>query len=189
MMRQGFAVFATAVGTCGIAWGERGIIGVQLPEGSAAGAKARLRRRFPQAHETGPPPHVQRVIDGIAALLGGKPSDLTAVALDLDRVPEFHRRVYEIARTLGPGTTLTYGEIAARLGDPTLARDVGQALGRNPFPIIVPCHRVLAAGGKLGGFSAHGGASTKRRLLAIEGALPDRERTLFDLPLAPDHRA
>jgi methylated-DNA-[protein]-cysteine S-methyltransferase len=181
MTSQRFALFETAIGACGIAWGERGIIGVQLPQGSPAGTRARLQRRFPQCDEAPAEPHVGRVIDAIATLLGGEPADLTGVVLDMDRVPEFHRRVYEIARTVGPGATLTYGDIASRLGDdPRLAVDVGQALGSNPFPIIVPCHRVLAAGGKLGGFSAHGGTATKRRLLAIEGGLPDGERTLFD---------
>ena len=89
-------------------------------------------------------------------------------------MPALARRVYEVARTIPPGATLTYGEIAARLELPGAARDVGQALGRNPFPLVVPCHRVVAAGGRLGGFSARGGAATKRRLLAIEGAIaPD----------------
>jgi methylated-DNA-[protein]-cysteine S-methyltransferase len=111
-----------------------------------------------------------RAIDGIVALLGGEPADLTAVPLDMERLPAFQRAVYEIARTIPPGDTLTYGEIAARLGDPGTARAVGQALGSNPFPIVVPCHRVLAAGGRLGGFSAHGGTATKLRLLTLERA-------------------
>ena len=95
-------------------------------------------------------------------------------------MPDFDRRVYEIARGIPPGRVLTYGEIASRLGTDN-ARAIGQALGRNPFAIIVPCHRVVAAGGKLGGFSAHGGATTKRRLLAIEDARRDESPTLFDL--------
>jgi methylated-DNA-[protein]-cysteine S-methyltransferase len=111
---------------------------------------------------------VQRAIDGITTLLRGEATDLSGVALDMERVPPFNRQVYEVARTIPPGATLSYGEIAARLGDPSLARDVGQALGQNPFAIIVPCHRVLAAGGKIGGFSANGGIMTKRRMLAIE---------------------
>jgi methylated-DNA-[protein]-cysteine S-methyltransferase len=116
-------------------------------------------------------------------LLRGELKDLSHVRIDLERVPEFNRRVYDVARTIGPGKTLSYGEIAERLGDRLLARDVGQALGQNPIPIIVPCHRVLAAGGKMGGFSAPGGAATKLRLLSIEGAQPGGP-TLFDaLPL------
>jgi methylated-DNA-[protein]-cysteine S-methyltransferase len=103
-------------------------------------------------------------------LLAGESRDLTDIPLDFDdRVPEFHRRVYDVARTIKPGMTLTYGAIAARLGEPDAARAIGQALGRNPIPIIVPCHRVLAANGT-GGFSAPGGTATKLRLLAIEGA-------------------
>src|SRR6185369_12156432 len=101
---------------------------------------------------------VERAILGITALLRGEAIDLAFVTLDLSRVPPFERRVYEVARTIAPGKTRTYGEIARELGDdPAAARAVGQALGRNPFPIVVPCHRVLAAAGGLGGFSAHGG--------------------------------
>ena len=123
---------------------------------------------------------MQHAIDGIVALLSGDATDLSAVALDMERVPAFDRRVYEVARTIGPGETLTYGDIAARLGDPGAAREVGQALGRNPFAVIVPCHRVIAAGGKTGGFSANGGVTTKLRLLEIERARLRREPTLFD---------
>jgi methylated-DNA-[protein]-cysteine S-methyltransferase len=126
--------------------------------------------RFPTAGEALPPPEVRRSIDSIVALLRGEASDLSAIALDMDGVPPFHRRVYEVARSIPPGKTLSYGDIAARLDARGAARAVGQALGQNPFPIVVPCHRVLAAGGKLGGFSAHGGIATKLRMLAIEGA-------------------
>jgi methylated-DNA-[protein]-cysteine S-methyltransferase len=172
----GLALFDTAIGCCGIAWGPRGITGVQLPEGSAPATRARLLRRFPEAREAPPPPDTQRAIDGIVALLRGERSALDGVALDMEGVPEFNRRVYEVARTIPWGATLSYGEIAKRLGDPAAARDVGQALGRNPFAIVVPCHRVLAAGGKWGGFSARGGVATKRRLLSIEAV----QRPLLD---------
>jgi methylated-DNA-[protein]-cysteine S-methyltransferase len=131
-----------------------------------------LGRRFPGASEAPPPlPRaVQSAVDGIVALLGGRSSDLSGIELDMRGVPPFHQRVYAVARTIPPGATLSYGDIAARLGEPAwpAARDVGQALGQNPFPIVVPCHRVVAAGGKLGGFSARGGLATKRRLLSIE---------------------
>ena len=173
-----FAIFDTAIGRCGIAWSERGVSGVQLPEAREAETRARLGKRFPGVREAPPPPDVRRAVDGIVALLAGEPSDLSAVALDMEDVPLFHRRVYELARTIPPGATLSYGDIAARLGAPGSARAVGQALGRNPFAIVVPCHRVLAAGGKLGGFSANGGVRTKLRLLSIEGA-----RTTDQLPL------
>lgn len=173
----GFALFDTAIGRCGIAWNGRGIVGVQLPEGSESETRARLRRRFPDAREAPPPASVERAIDGVVALLRGEPSRLETITLDMDAVPAFHRRVYEVARTIPPGTTLSYGEVAARMGEPGAARDVGQALGQNPFAIIVPCHRVLAANGKVGGFSARGGVRTKLRLISSEragghGALP-----------------
>jgi methylated-DNA-[protein]-cysteine S-methyltransferase len=179
-----FAVFETPIGPCAIVWGLRGIVGCSLPEPDTARTRARVRQRYPEAVEAFPPPEIRKVIDAVCALLRGEPRDLSDVAIDLD-VPEFDRRVYEIARTIRPGETLTYGEIAARLGDPLAARDVGQALGRNPCPILVPCHRVRAAGGKLGGFSARGGAATKLRLLEIEGALKSSALMLFDeLPAA-----
>jgi methylated-DNA-[protein]-cysteine S-methyltransferase len=191
MTTRGFALFDTAIGACGIAWGERGLVGVQLPEASEARTRARMRRRFPTAPESPPPPSVQRAIEGIAQLLQGAAIDLAAVALDMADVPAFERRVYEVARTIPPGATLSYGDIAARLGAPGEARAVGQALGQNPFPLVVPCHRVLATGGKVGGFSANGGIATKLRLLSIEGAQTSSAPTLFEnLPLvaAPRRR-
>jgi methylated-DNA-[protein]-cysteine S-methyltransferase len=170
MKALGCTLFDTAIGRCGIAWSGRGVVGVQLPEANGRATRARLLQSFPAAREAPPPPKVQRALDGIVALLRGEASDLAAVALDMDGVPPFHRRVYAVTRKIPPGATLSYGEIAARLDAPGAARAVGQALGRNPFAIIVPCHRVLAAGGKVGGFSASGGITTKRRLLAIEDA-------------------
>jgi methylated-DNA-[protein]-cysteine S-methyltransferase len=168
MSPDGFALFDTAAGRCGIAWRGAGVVGVQLPEVSVARTRARVLQRFPEAREAPPPLAVRSAIGGIVALLRGEASDLAAVALDLGQVPPFHRRVYEVARTISPGQTLSYGDIALRLGSPGAARAVGQALGRNPFAIIVPCHRVLAAGGKVGGFTASGGTTTKLLLLALE---------------------
>jgi methylated-DNA-[protein]-cysteine S-methyltransferase len=184
MTSQGFALFDTTIGCCAIVWGERGIVGVLLPERDAAATRARLLRRYPGAHETTPPDPSAAAIDGIVALIAGERRDLTDIVLDLEAVPEFNRRVYAVARTIKPGATLTYGAIAAQLGEPD-ARGVGEAMGQNPCPIIVPCHRVVAAGGKsggfkTGGFSAPGGAATKRRLLAIEGAQLDDTPSLFD---------
>ncbi len=185
MWATAYAIFETAIGPCGIAWGERGLTGVQLPMGSAEAARARLQRRFPDACETPPPPSVQGAVDAMSALLRGEASDLSGVALDFEAIPPFERSVYDVARSIPAGSTLTYGEVADRLGDRRLAREVGQALGRNPFPIVVPCHRVLAADGRTGGFSAPGGVETKLRMLAIERARPGGEPTLFDdLPLA-----
>jgi methylated-DNA-[protein]-cysteine S-methyltransferase len=131
---------------------------------------------------------VQHAIDGIGALLRGERPDLSDVAIDTEHLPAFNRKVYDITRAIPPGATLTYGQIAERLGDKLLARDVGQALGQNPIPLIVPCHRVLASGGKSGGFSVSGGVATKLRLLTIGGAQPNGP-TLFDhLPLAAKRR-
>ncbi len=175
-----FALFDTAIGRCGIAWNERGIAGVQLPEARESQTLARLRRRFPNASEAPPARAVQPAVRGIIALLQGEASDLSQVDLDMEGLPAFHRRVYEAARSVPAGATVSYGEIARRLGAPGSARAVGQALGRNPFALIVPCHRVLAAGGKIGGFSADGGVATKRRLLAIEGAPGTEQRALFE---------
>jgi methylated-DNA-[protein]-cysteine S-methyltransferase len=179
-----FALFDTPIGVAGIVWSARGIAGVQLPEANKSATRARLLRRFAGAQEAPPPPDVQRAIDGIVALLRGEQADLTGIALDAENLPEFNRRVHDIARTIPAGKTLTYGEVAERLGDRTLAREVGQALGQNPTPLIVPCHRVLAAGGKTGGFSASGGVVTKLRLLTIEGAQPTGPTLFDDLPLA-----
>jgi methylated-DNA-[protein]-cysteine S-methyltransferase len=167
---QGFTVFETPIGPCGIAWNARGITGLQLPEASAEATRARLRRRWAGAVESEPPPGVQRAIDRVLALLAGQPVDLGDIPLDLEAAPDFHRKVYAVARTIPPGQTMTYGEIAKKLGVPHESREVGQALGRNPVAIIVPCHRVLGADGKMGGFSANGGVATKRRILEIEGA-------------------
>ena len=171
-------LFDTAIGRCGIAWRGHGVVGVQLPEGSEPATRERVRKRFPGASEGLPPPEVQVALEGIVGLLRGEPRDLSSVPLDMEGVPQFHRRVYEVARTIPPGATLSYGEIAARLGALGAARAVGQALGRNPFAIVVPCHRVLSAGGKVGGFSASGGVGTKLKLLSIE-----RPEKQLELPL------
>jgi methylated-DNA-[protein]-cysteine S-methyltransferase len=183
-----FALFDTAIGACGIIWSPRGITGVQLPEANERATRARVLRRYAGVREALPPADVQRAIDGIVALLRGEPRDLSGVVIDNEGVPAFNTRVYAIARTIPPGQTMTYGDIAERLGDRLLAREVGQALGQNPCPIIMPCHRVLAASGKTGGFSAPGGVVTKLRLLTIEGAQPNGP-TLFDkLPLEARRR-
>jgi methylated-DNA-[protein]-cysteine S-methyltransferase len=157
---MGYTLFDTAIGVCGIAWSERGVVRVQLPEAT--------RDHFRGTDEVDPPSHIRESITKIRALLEGEHPDLSTVELDLADQPAFHRKVYEVARSIPPGQTLTYGDIAARVGDPNGARAVGQAMGQNPVPIIVPCHRVVAAGGKIGGFSGSGGKETKLRMLAIE---------------------
>ena len=176
---QGFACFDTALGICGIAWGQDGIVGVQLPEVDAAATRARMQRRFPGLAEATPTPEAQQAIAGVQGLLRGERSGLQDIRLDMTGVPEFHRRAYQMARSLAVGETISYGEMARRLGEPGAARAVGQAMGSNPFAPIVPCHRVLAAGGRSGGFSAPGGARTKLRMLAIEGAAPNGQPSLF----------
>jgi len=190
---RGVAVFDTAIGHCSLAWGPRGLVGVQLPEvdGSAEAKRARMARDFPRLTEVAEPqrpPAVRAAIDAIVALLSdrsatdpaGVDAAVRAVVLDEEGVPPFHRRVYDFARRIPPGETKTYGEVAEALGDKTLARAVGQALGANPFAPVVPCHRVLGAKGWQGGFSAPGGPTLKLRMLAIEGAAPGGQPSLFD---------
>ena len=184
MSDPSFALFETAIGDCAVVWSSRGIAGVELPEASEDATRCRVLRRFPSAREAAQPSAVQNAIDGMMALLRGERRDLASIVIDDDNVPEFNRRVYAIVRQIPPGATITYGEIAERLGDKTLARNVGQAMGENPTPIIIPCHRVLAEGGKTGGFSAPGGVITKMRLLTIEGAQPNGPTLFEGLPLA-----
>ena len=180
-MEQAFALFETPIGLCGLVWGEHGLVGAQLPEAAPGASWARLRRRYPDAVETAPPAEVQRTIERIVDLLSGGRDDLVDVELDFSVVSPFNRRVYEIARAIPPGETLTYGQIAKAMDDPGAARAVGKALGENPWPIVVPCHRVLGADGKSGGFSAPGGVETKARMLTIERAKTSAAPTLFDM--------
>lgn len=168
-----YALFDTAIGSCGIAWGPAGITGLRLPGADAEPACAE------------PPPDVREVIDLVVAHLGGAKVDYGRVRLDFARVGEWERSVYALTRMIPPGETVTYGALAARLGDPRKAQAVGQALGRNPWPIIVPCHRVTAADGRMGGFSAPGGRDTKLRLLEIEGACAAESLPLFGAGVDP----
>jgi methylated-DNA-[protein]-cysteine S-methyltransferase len=174
-----FALFDTAIGTCGIAWTELGISNVLLPGRSAEQTRDMLAGRYGAAAEAEPPAAVAAVVAAIVRLMTGSPEDLSGVELDLSEVPAFNREVYAVARTIAPGSTLCYGDIAGRIGRPGAARAVGRAMGENPCPIVVPCHRVLAADGSLHGFSSYGGLATKRRMLQIEGALAPDEPTLF----------
>jgi methylated-DNA-[protein]-cysteine S-methyltransferase len=186
--RGGYSIFDTGIGRCGIAWGDAGIIGVQLPEAREIETRRRLFQLYPDAREMRPPLNVEIAIEGIAALLRGSPSDLADVTLDMTGIHAFNQRVYELTRAVPRGETRTYGEIAARLGAPGAVHSVAQAISRNPFVIIVPCHRVLEVGSYADKISPHGGVISKRRLLSIEGVGGGTSsKTLFDvlLPVAP----
>jgi len=168
-------VFDTAMGTCGVAWSARGLVAVQLPERDRAATERRLVSRCGSSGEAAPPPAIAALTTDIARYLDGERIDFSAVPVDLSSLDPFRRTLYETMRALPWGTTTTYGALARTIGITQWegARDVGEAMGRNPVPIVIPCHRVLAAGQKLGGFSAPGGARTKAKLLALEGVHVD----------------
>jgi methylated-DNA-[protein]-cysteine S-methyltransferase len=191
MTGAAFCMFDTAIGVAAVAWRGEALVASWLPEASRGALEAAVRRRFPEGEQSEPPPAIARVIDAVERLLAGEAQDLGFAELDLDGVPAFEASVWLAARTIPPGETLTYGMLAARIGEPGAARAVGAALGRNRFPIVVPCHRILAATGT-GGFSAPGGRDTKLRLLEIErAALPGEAPGLFGalpLRLAPERR-
>ena len=174
-----YATFPTALGVCAIAWRGDAVVGAWFPE---TALRRRVARRFPEAVEAQPPAFVAEAIEGVVRLLAGEKVDLGEVRLDFGAAPDLHLRVYEVVRAIPPGQTLTYGEVARAVGQPHAAQAVGQAMGRNPCPILMPCHRVLGADGKVGGFSAPGGAATKRRLLEIEGATSVETLPLFSPP-------
>lgn len=187
MAAPGYALFDTAIGACALAWGAAGIVRVLLPERDADDLRARLARQHPAAAESAPPSPIAQAIARIQALAAGAPDDLRDVALDLSSVPALDGRIYAAVRAVTPGRTRTYGEIAADIGAakvPGSARAVGQAMARNPFPIVVPCHRILAAHGAAGGFSARGGVGVKLRLLTIEAAHAPKDALFDALPYA-----
>ena len=187
MTGRGFTVFDTAIGRCGIAWGYNGVVGVQLPEAREIETRRRLFQLYPEARELRPPLNVEFAIEGMVALLRGEPTDLSRVTLDMSGVPAFNARVYALTRTIPSGETRTYGEVAAALRASGATHSVAQAISRNPFMLIVPCHRVLEAGSYADRISPNGGVISKRRLLSIEGAGSLGSKTLFDvlLPVAP----
>jgi methylated-DNA-[protein]-cysteine S-methyltransferase len=187
MTGRGYCIFDTGIGRCGIAWGVLGVMGVQLPEAREIDTRRRLFQLYPDARELRPPENVEVAIEGIALLLRGGASDLSGVALDMTGIPAFNQRVYALARTIPRGETRTYGEVASSLRASGAMYSVAQAIARNPFMIIVPCHRVLEAGHYPDKISPNGGAISKRRLLSIEGTHLTTSRTLFDvlLPVAP----
>jgi methylated-DNA-[protein]-cysteine S-methyltransferase len=184
---RSYTIFDTAIGRCGIAWDQAGIVGVQLPEAREIETRKRLFLLYPDARETRPTPNVETAIEGMIALLRGDMSNLSDVTLDMSGIHVFNQRVYQITRRIPRGETLTYNEVAARLGSPSSVRSVANALLHNPFVVIVPCHRVLEAGGYADQISSHGGLISKRRLLSIEGSGSSASKTLLDvlLPIAP----
>jgi methylated-DNA-[protein]-cysteine S-methyltransferase len=187
MSGRAYTIFDTAIGRCGIAWGPSGIVGVQLPEAREIETRKRLYQLYPDAREMRPPPNAETAIEGIVALLRGGISDLSDVTLDMSGIHVFNQRVYQVTRRIPRGETLTYNEIAASMGTPSAVRSVAQAIARNPFVIIVPCHRVLETGGYADKISLHGGTISRRRLLSIEGSGSPSSKTLLDvlLPVAP----
>ncbi|HSI53268.1 MAG: methylated-DNA--[protein]-cysteine S-methyltransferase [Ramlibacter sp.] len=177
----GFCVFDTAIGHCALAWNADGVVaGAQLPGVDEAATRRRMRQRYPDAAEGAVPDGLQAIVERVRNALNGRPDGMLDVALDMADVPQFQQAVYRVARAIPPGRTMTYGEVAAAMGEPGAARAVGQALGHNPFAPIVPCHRVLAARNGGGGFSAEGGVATKLRMLQIENAQLGPEPGLFD---------
>jgi methylated-DNA-[protein]-cysteine S-methyltransferase len=187
MSGRGFTIFDTSIGRCGIAWGDHGIVGVQLPEAREIETRRRLFQLYPDAREMRPPLNSEIAIEGIVALLRGEAADLSDVTLDMSGIHVFYQRVYEFTRRIPRGETRTYGELAASMRLTSALHSVAHAIAQNPFVIIVPCHRVLEAGGYADRISPHGGAISKRRLLSIEGAGSHTSKTLFDvlLPVAP----
>ena len=178
-----FAIVPTPLGAFGVVWFDAGIARTWMHDRTDEGTRRQIRRAYPTAVEADPPIEIRAAMEDVAALLAGD-RRMPCVELDMGGIPEFDQRVYEVARAIQPGETMTYGAVAKALGEePMRARDVGVALSRNPFAPIVPCHRVVAANGQLGGYSAPGGTSTKRRLLELEGAAivaPPRQAGLFD---------
>jgi methylated-DNA-[protein]-cysteine S-methyltransferase len=184
MAGRGYTIFDTSVGRCGIAWSQTGIVGVRLPEAREIETRRLLLQQFPEAREARPPEDVELAIEGIAALLRGTLCALSDATLDMAGISPFHRRVYDTVRLIPHGQTRTYAELAARLGASGAVHAVGQAINRNPFAILVPCHRTLVAANQTGGFAGNGGIVSKVRLLSIEGALADRGPTLMDAVFA-----
>jgi methylated-DNA-[protein]-cysteine S-methyltransferase len=187
MAGRGYTVFDTGIGRCGIAWSDYGVVGVQLPEAREIETRGRLLRQYPETRELPPPPNAEMAIEGIVTLLRGQASDLSDVTLDMSGIHAFNARVYSFVRTIPRGDTLTYGEVAAKLRASGAAHSVAQAISKNPFMLIVPCHRVLETGSYTDKISPNGGDISKRRLLSLEGGHTIMSKTLFDvlLPVAP----
>lgn len=178
-------LYDTALGWCGLIWRDDQIIGAQLPLADRDATLRRIMQRFPKATEQAPPAWILTIAADVTALLSGERRDFSSAPLALENVPDFNRAVYAIVKHIPPGETLTYGTIAKQIGSLEDSRRVGQAMGENPFPPLIPCHRVVAANGKIGGFSAFGGIETKVKLLSIEQTRFGHDGGLFGaLPLA-----
>ncbi|MBF6175442.1 methylated-DNA--[protein]-cysteine S-methyltransferase [Nocardia blacklockiae] len=173
------ALFDTVIGACALVWNDTGVVRFLLPEATDAATRSKLFGRGSRVREAEPAGPIAEAVTGVRAHLRGELDALRWIPLDQNESPEFHRAVYAVTRAIDPGHTLTYGQVAERIGAPGAAQAVGQALGRNPIPLIVPCHRVLAADNALHGFSAPGGLTTKQRLLEIERTPGFGEPTLF----------
>jgi methylated-DNA-[protein]-cysteine S-methyltransferase len=187
MLGRAYSIFDSAIGRCAVVWGDAGIVGVQLPEAREIDTRRRLFQLYPEARECKPVPNSEAAIEGMVALLHGDAADFSDVTLDMRGIHGFDQRVYQITQRILRGETRTYADVANRLGSPSAVRSVAQALARNPFVVIVPCHRVLETGGYADRMSPHGGLISKRRLLSIEGAVNSSSKTLLDvlLPVAP----
>jgi methylated-DNA-[protein]-cysteine S-methyltransferase len=183
MSGYGYTIFDSAVGRCGIAWGDLGILGVKLPEARELETRRRMYRLYPEAREQRPSVNTELAIEGIVAMLRGSSADLSEIALDMTGIPYFNQRVYQFTRAIPHGETRTYAEVASGLRTTGATYSVAQALGRNPFMVLVPCHRVLEPGNYADKISANGGVVSKRRLLSIEGAHPTVSKTLFEVLL------
>jgi methylated-DNA-[protein]-cysteine S-methyltransferase len=185
MSSLGYTIFDTAIGRCALLWRGDRVAGAALPEPDDLRLRAHLLGRFSEAIEAFPPPPIEAAILLVVRHLVGEKVDLDSIVLDLSSADPFELSVYAEARSIPRGEVRTYGELAAKLKQPGASRAVGAALGRNPIPILIPCHRILAAGGRSGGFSAPGGTRTKFKILAIEGARRASDSPLFDnLPMA-----
>ena len=172
MIKSDFALFDTSIGLCGIAWNEDlAITRFVFPEATDPQTRNRMARKIEGVESISPPTEINRLIDRVRDHLAGKLDPLLDVSIDMPGVTDFDRDVYDFSRRIPPGATRTYGEVAKGIGKPGMQQAVGKALGQNPIPLIVPCHRIVAAGGRSGGFSAPGGIATKSRLLQIEGAV------------------
>jgi methylated-DNA-[protein]-cysteine S-methyltransferase len=187
MAGRGYAIFDSGVGRCGIVWSNAGIVAVHLPEAREIDTRRRLFQLYPEAREQRPPQQAEIAIEAIATSLRGRESEFSDVVLDMTGIPAFSQRVYEFTRTIPRGETRTYAEVATQMRREGTAHSVAQAIAKNPFMVVVPCHRVLAAGHYADQISPHGGTISKRHLLSLEGTHPVSGKTLFDvlLPVAP----